>query len=277
MEDLDFTAVNRPSRSAIYDPAVARMCFEAMGKPELVPRGGNFFTENHDSVRMYYLMEGEVSLIHGKKMLDVVKAGEIFGEMATISGQPRSATAAARTACSALSLDARQFQNSIQRTPEFALMLMAIIFNRLRLTAALSAGKVPPVVGVQRERVFDARTLSVLMTALNHRLPAHNQLNKVIMKEGEGGVFMYVVVEGRVAISIKSRIVERIGPGGFFGEMALVDQTPRAATATAETDCSLLSINRNDFLTLVKSHPDFAVSLLKSAAERLRYMTSHHK
>jgi CRP-like cAMP-binding protein len=253
------------------------MCFEAMGKPELVPRGGNFFTENHDSVRMYYLMEGEVSLIHGKKMLDVVKAGEIFGEMATISGQPRSATAAARTACSALSLDARQFQNSIQRTPEFALMLMAIIFNRLRLTAALSAGKVPPVVGVQRERVFDARTLSVLMTALNHRLPAHNQLNKVIMKEGEGGVFMYVVVEGRVAISIKSRIVERIGPGGFFGEMALVDQTPRAATATAETDCSLLSINRNDFLTLVKSHPDFAVSLLKSAAERLRYMTSHHK
>ena len=278
MEDLDFTGADRPSKSAIYDPSVARMCFEALGKVELVPQGGNFFTENQTSDRMYYLVEGEVSLTRGKRVLDVVKAGEIFGEMATISRLPRSATAAARSACRALSLDTKQFQSAIQKTaPEFALMLMNIIINRLRLAGALTVGKAPQDVGGLRERIFDEKMLSALMAALNHRLPAHAPLNKVIMKEGEGGVFMYVVVEGRVAISIKSRIVERIGPGGFFGEMALVDQTPRAATATAETDCSLLSINRNDFLTLVKSHPDFAVSLLKSAANRLRYMTSQHK
>lgn len=278
MEDLDFTGKDRPSKSAIYDPSVARMCFEALGKLELVPQGGNFFTENQTSDRMYYLVEGEVSLVRGKRVLDVVKAGEIFGEMATISRQPRSATAAARSACRALSLDTKQFQSAIQKTaPEFALMLMNIIINRLRLTGALTVGKAPQDGGGLRERVFDAKMLSALMAALNHRLPAHAPLNKVIMKAGEGGVFMYVVVEGRVAISIKSRIVERVGPGGIFGEMALVDQSPRAATATAETDCSLLSINRNDFLALVKSHPDFAVSLLKSAADRLRYMTSHHK
>ena len=278
MEDLDFTGADRPSKSAIYDPSVARMCFEALGKLELVPRGGNFFTENQTSDRMYYLVEGEVSLTRGKRVLDVVKAGEIFGEMATISRLPRSATAAARSACRALSLDTKQFQSAIQKTaPEFALMLMNIIINRLRLAGALTVGKAPQDVGGLRERVFDEKMLSALMAALNHRLPAHAPLNKVIMKEGEGGVFMYVVVEGRVAISIKSRTVERVGPGGIFGEMALVDQSPRAATATAETDCSLLSINRNDFLALVKSHPDFAVSLLKSAADRLRYMTSHHK
>jgi len=278
MEDLDFTGADRPSKSAIYDPSVARMCFEALGKVELVPQGGNFFTENQTSDRMYYLVEGEVSLVRGKRVLDVVKAGEIFGEMATISRLPRSATAAARSACRALSLDTKQFQSAIQKTaPEFALMLMNIIINRLRLAGALTVGKAPQDVGGLRERVFDEKMLSALMAALNHRLPAHAPLNKVIMKEGEGGVFMYVVVEGRVAISIKSRIVERVGPGGIFGEMALVDQSPRAATATAESDCSLLSINRNDFLALVKSHPDFAVSLLKSAADRLRYMTSHHK
>jgi len=278
MEDLDFTGADRPSKSAIYDPSVARMCFEAVGKVERVPQGGNFFSENQTSDRMYYLVEGEVSLTRGKRVLDVVKAGEIFGEMATISRLPRSATAAARSACRALSLDTKQFQSAIQKTaPEFALMLMNIIINRLRLTGALTVGKAPQDAGGLRERVFDAKMLSALMAALNHRLPAHAPLNKVIMKEGEGGVFMYVVVEGRVAISIKSRIVERVGPGGIFGEMALVDQSPRAATATAETDCSLLSINRNDFLALVKSHPDFAVSLLKSAADRLRYMTSHHK
>jgi CRP-like cAMP-binding protein len=56
--------------------------------------------------------------------------------------------------------------------------------------------------------------------------------------------------------------------------MALVDQSPRAATATAETDCDLISINRADFLTMVKSNPVFAVSLLKAAVDRLRDMTS---
>ena len=97
------------------------------------------------------------------------------------------------------------------------------------------------------------------------------------MKEGEGGVFMYVVLEGRIAISIKSKVVERIGPGGVFGEMALVDQSPRAASAVAETASSLLSINRSDVLSSVKTNPAFAVSLLRGLADRLRYMTSHHK
>jgi CRP-like cAMP-binding protein len=85
---------------------------------------------------------------------------------------------------------------------------------------------------------------------------------------------MYVVLSGRVAISIKSKIVEWVGPGGVFGEMALVDQSPRAATAIAETDCDLLSINRGDFLKMVKTNPVFVVSLLKAAADRLRDMTS---
>jgi CRP-like cAMP-binding protein len=81
---------------------------------------------------------------------------------------------------------------------------------------------------------------------------------------------MYVVLDGRVAISIRGAVIERVGPGGVFGEMALVDQSPRAANAAAETDCSLLAINRTVFLSLVKSEPTFGISLLSSMAERLR-------
>lgn len=275
MDELDFTA--RPAKNAIYDPDVARKCFEAVGKVELVSQAGQFFTENQNSDKMYLLVEGEVGLIRGKKVLDVVKSGEIFGEMAAISRQPRSATAAAKTACRALSLDVKQFQDAIQKTPEFALMLMNIIINRVRLTAALVSKNLPDTAQLQERRVFDQVLLAELVNRLQHRPPTHTPLNKVIMKEGEGGVFMYVVLEGRVAISIKTKAVDRIGPGGVFGEMALVDQSARAATATAEVDSELLSINRNDFLNLVKSNPAFAVSLLKALADRLRYMTSHHK
>ena len=227
---------------------------------------------------MYLLVEGEVSLIRGKKVLDVIKAGEVFGEMATISKLPRSATAAAKTACRALSLDTSQFQDAIQNTaPEFALMLMNIMINRLRLTAALVSKNVSSAQSLQERRVFDQKLLAELMNRTQNVHPTHTPVNKVIMKEGEGGVFMYVVLDGRVAISIKSKVVERIGPGGVFGEMALVDQSPRAASAVAETDCQLLSINRSQFLSTVKANPAFAVSMLKALADRLRYMTAHHK
>jgi CRP/FNR family cyclic AMP-dependent transcriptional regulator len=274
MEDLDFT--RRPTKSAIYDPGVARICFESLGKVESVAQGGVFFTENQKSDRMYLLEQGEVSLTRGGKAIDVVKAGEIFGEMAAISRLPRSATATARTACRVASLDSKQFQLAIQKMPEFALMLMTILINRLRLTVAMLAmsKSLEASDGARARRVFDDKLLNGLMVATQHRLPAHCPLNRVIMKEGEAGVFMYVVLSGRVAISIKSKVVEWVGPGGVFGEMALVDESPRAATATAETDCDLLSINRNDFLILVKTNPVFAVSLLKAAADRLRDMTA---
>jgi len=274
MEDLDFT--RRPTKSAIYNPKVARICFESLGKFERVTQGAVFFTENQSSDRMYLLEEGEVALTRGGKAIDVVKAGEIFGEMAAISQLPRSATATARTACRVVSLDARQFQRAIQKMPEFALMLMNILINRLRLTLTMLAmgRSLEATDGAGARRVFDDKLLQGLMVATQHRLPQHCPLNKVIMKEGESGVFMYVVLSGRVAITIKSKIVEWVGPGGVFGEMALVDQSPRAATAVAETDCDLLSINRGDFLMMVKTNPVFVVSLLKAAADRLRDMTS---
>jgi CRP-like cAMP-binding protein len=274
MEDLDFT--RRPTKSPIYDPNVARICFKSLGNVERVAQGEIFFTENQNSDRMYLVEEGEVALTRGGKAIDVVKAGEIFGEMAAISQLPRSATAVARTACRVVSLDAQQFQRAIQKMPEFALMLMAILINRLRLTVAMLAmsKSLEASDGARTRRVFDDKLLRGLMLATQHRLPQHCPLNKVIMKEGEAGVFMYVVLGGRVAISIKSKIVEWVGPGGVFGEMALVDQSPRAATATADTDCDLLSINRGDFLTIVKTNPVFVVSLLKAAADRLRDMTS---
>ena len=273
-EDLDFT--RRPTKSPIYDPTVAKICFESLGRVERVTKGDVFFTENQNSDRMYLVEEGEVALTRGSKAIDVVKAGEIFGEMAAISQLPRSATATARSTCRVVSLDGKQLQRAIQKMPEFALMLMNILISRLRLTLSMLAmsKSLEASNGARTRRLFDDKLLRGLMVATQHRLPQHCPLNTVIMKEGEAGVFMYVVLSGRVAISIKSKIVEWVGPGGLFGEMALVDQSPRAATATAETDCELLSINRGDFLTMVKTNPVFVVSLLKAAADRLRDMTS---
>ncbi|MCW5605374.1 MAG: cyclic nucleotide-binding domain-containing protein [Burkholderiales bacterium] len=225
---------------------------------------------------MYLLLDGEVSLVVGGKSVDTVKKGEIFGEMAALSRMPRSATAVAKTPCRVISLDEKQFQSALQDTPQFALMLMSIIISRLRLAIArLSVGS--GLAGEERWnecRVFDRKLLDELVAELGNHPPVYQPLNKVILNEGEAGAFMYVVLEGTVAILMQGKVVEKVGPGGVFGEMALVDKSPRAAGAKAETDCSLLAINRNDFLELAGAKPAFGLSLLKAAAERLRYMNS---
>jgi len=94
------------------------------------------------------------------------------------------------------------------------------------------------------------------------------------MTEGELGGALFVVLEGRVAIRIGDCVVEKVGAGGLFGEMSLVDRTPRLASAVAETDSALLAMSRHMFLHLVKRSPKFGAALLKAVGERAAFMAS---
>ena len=273
MDDLDFTSA---SRDESYDPGIARTCFDALGEACTLAKDDAFFAENEKSEHMYLLLEGDVRLFRRKRVLDIVKAGEIFGEIAAITGQPRSAWAVAKTPCKALRLDRTRFQEAIRKTPEFALMLLGIMINRIRLTLALlnRSGKLSDRAAAKSGHIFSSDIIKDLVAALGNRQPQDFPAKKVIMREGDAGGFMYVVLAGRVAVLVKSAVVDHIEAGGMIGEMALVDDSPRAASAIAEVDSKLLALNRQDFLTLVRSDPRFAVSLLKSAANRLTRLTT---
>lgn len=275
--ELDFTGPARDEHAG--KSSVALNCFRNLGSAVELAAGSTFFTEGQASDRMYLLIEGEVALSREGKSLDIVRTDEIFGEMAAITGQARTATATARSACKALTLDAQQFQQAVQANPEFALVLMGIMNNRLRLTLALMGRNRSIAEAGAREgaRVFDKKMLDDLAAAMRVRPSQTYPAGRSVMKEGEPGLSMYIVMRGKVAVTIKGTVVERVGAGGVFGEMALVDQSPRAASAAAEEESLLLAISRNDFLTLVKTRPDFAVSLLKAVSERLRHMTAQKK
>ena len=90
MDDFDFT---RPAQSEVYNANVARLFFHANGKVHSVAAGGALFAENTAGKGMYFLSSGEVALTRGGKPLDVIKAGEVLGEMSVLTGEPRSATA----------------------------------------------------------------------------------------------------------------------------------------------------------------------------------------
>ena len=273
-------------RASLYSPAVALEFFKAAGKPEKVPQGSTFFAENDRARpflfmrdRMYLLLDGEVDLVARRKRIGSLRKGQIFGEMASITRAPRSASAVAKTACRVIALDDRQFRSGLQKKPAFALMLMSIMIGRLRETIARLAEQttIRGDAVLKESAVFDPKRLAELAEGLSSDEPVYYDRGKTIVEEGQTGLRMYAVLEGKVAVSIGGGVVERLGPGGVFGELALIEQTPRLASVAAETDCSLLPISRTAFLLLVKTSPEFAASLLGSLAERLRLLTSKLK
>lgn len=83
---------------------------------------------------------------------------------------------------------------------------------------------------------------------------------------------MYVVIEGAVEIRIGATVLERVEPGGLLGEMALIEQLPRSATAVAVEPTKLSTVDRKRFLFLVQNHPFFALQVMEVLAHRLRRM-----
>ena len=78
---------------------------------------------------------------------------------------------------------------------------------------------------------------------------------EVLLLEGEPGDEFYVIIEGSVRIEHGGRTVRSMTTGGFLGEIALVDQRPRTATATCVTDCRLLTIRGHEFERLMDTMP----------------------
>ena len=100
------------------------------------------------------------------------------------------------------------------------------------------------------------------------------EAGETIFQAYDMGAEMYVVLEGEVELAIGQGVVETLGPGEPFGEMALIDQAPRVATATAKTPCKLAVIPEKRFLFLIQTAPFFALQIMKVMADRLRKMNA---
>ena len=95
----------------------------------------------------------------------------------------------------------------------------------------------------------------------------------VIAREGEPGVGLFIILEGTADVSIGGRKKATLGPGDFFGEIALLDGGPRTATVTARSDLALLGLTEWVFRGLMAEHPSIALKTLQQMAARLRSAT----
>ncbi|MFN0219487.1 MAG: Crp/Fnr family transcriptional regulator [Hyphomicrobium sp.] len=89
---------------------------------------------------------------------------------------------------------------------------------------------------------------------------------------GEPGDQMFLVLEGKVDVRVREATVEIVGLHGVVGEMALLDQAPRSASAVAQTPCEVAVIDRETFFDLVREEPSFALYVMRVMANRIRKM-----
>ncbi|AAN50570.1 Crp/Fnr family transcriptional regulator [Leptospira interrogans] len=96
----------------------------------------------------------------------------------------------------------------------------------------------------------------------------------IIFEENQEAEEMYLIVSGKVGIHKKVKeaykLLVELKEGDMFGEMALIDRTPRSARAVAKTDVSLIAINESAFFNLIRTNPGFSMKIVKILTSRLR-------
>jgi hypothetical protein len=98
----------------------------------------------------------------------------------------------------------------------------------------------------------------------------HVESGDLVFAEGQPGNHLYVILEGEVDVLRGREVVAQFGVKDCFGEMALLDQSPRSASVRARTDCELLAISRDDFQDLLDMHPALARGIIRVLTQRLR-------
>ena len=91
-----------------------------------------------------------------------------------------------------------------------------------------------------------------------------------LVREGEHGRELYVIVDGTVRVTRKGRKVATMGPGDFFGELALISGAPRSATVTTETDATVMVLDPRRFDVVLDREPQVLRAVLATMADRLR-------
>lgn len=122
--------------------------------------------------------------------------------------------------------------------------------RKIPLFEGISGADLQRIAESAKERRFDAGT--------------------AIVSAGEPGHGFYLITDGRVDVRRGDRTIATLGPGNYFGELALIRETPRTATVVAKEPTTCLALARWDFKGIVVANPSIAISLLETVANRIQ-------
>jgi MFS family permease len=133
-------------------------------------------------------------------------------------------------------------------------VVAALAWRRLTRLDRVAAAPEDRVRLLSANPIFAPLPLAALETLALELEPVDVGAEEVVCRQGEPGDRFYIVDEGQLAVSVDGRPASKIGPGGYFGEVALLRDVPRTATVTASVDSRLLALGRDAFIAAATGH-----------------------
>ena len=118
--------------------------------------------------------------------------------------------------------------------------------------------------------LFSACSRKELQIVARQTERLHAEPGRVLVREGAAGAEFFVIISGTAVVSRHGQAVATLGPGDYFGDLALLDRAPRNATVTARTAMELAVLGQREFAAMIDEVPGFAHKLLSGLAHRLR-------
>ncbi|MFZ0043589.1 MAG: cyclic nucleotide-binding domain-containing protein, partial [Solirubrobacteraceae bacterium] len=232
-------------------PAEVRALTEAAFEERQLDFGDTVVSQGDPADGYYVIVEGSARvLVRGEDghevSLNSLGPGDAFGEGALLEGTVRSATVRASGPLKVKRLDRALFLALVERYPEIVTAFHAAAHARrindfLRLHSA-----------------FAALPRDAIIKLIDDLRPVSLGDGEVAVSEGDSADAMYLIEDGRLGVWIGDRRVRTLHAGEFFGELALLRDTPRTATVRAEGDVSLLALDAPGFHALMAEQSSFA-------------------
>ena len=252
-----------------FPPSGADELIAALDHVSLVP-GATLMRQGDAGNDLFLVLDGRlaVAVEHAdgtSTPVDGIGPGGVVGEMALLTGAPRTATVRALDRCDLARLDRDDFERLAERYPGALQEFLRRILPRLRRTQLIR-------VLTELFGDLDATALAAIETRLSWVALAGGA---TLFREGDHGDDVYIVVNGRLRVVTtdvdgRERVLEEIGRGAAVGELALLTGEPRAATVVAVRDSDLLRLSKAAFDELTVSEPRAMMQVARAAATRLR-------
>jgi predicted acylesterase/phospholipase RssA/CRP-like cAMP-binding protein len=228
-----------------------RVCDALQAK--LIPAGAYAVRQGDRGDSLFVILEGRVDVLlerhPGEEVaLQSLGTGAIVGELALVLGGPRAASVRASVDTWVLELARAKFDELVGRHPHVLEPVSALLRERVRRLAL--AKHLRDLFG------DDGEALAALERELSW---VHLPSGQVLFHQGDDADGAYIVAAGRVRVAVNDasgeRVVDEVGPGQWLGEMALLAQRPRSATAYASRDTDLIRLSKAAFERVLADRP----------------------
>jgi CRP-like cAMP-binding protein len=227
-----------------------------------VGNGAKLLVEGEKGDSLLVVASGHVTIKKGEADIATLGPGSVLGEMALITGAPRSATAVSKGEVEVFELTRQDVEQLAKQKPKIAEELVE--YCRKRLIGNLL--RTSPLF-----KRFDDTTRYLLIDKFK-RMPF--QPGQKIIEQGKAGTGLYVLATGEVQVNVSKDggdvTVANLGPGDVFGEIALLNDSPTTATVSARDRVGALFLPRDEFQQVLSQHPDVRKYLEGLSSDRLK-------